>query len=138
MEILNILLNKKKKNDTFDKVFQGGEIIAGPDGEALLFDIVSFKDEDDYEGEVADPVVYKTPEEAMENHLLLKSIDNKIINNLNIKKLEKSFGVDGYFDDVTKEKLVSDLFETLNRFRTFYENASSKNMYCVLFNFIEQ
>jgi hypothetical protein len=116
-------------------VFSGGEIIAGPDGEALLAELVRFKQAGAYEGEAADPVVYKTPEEAALCYNLIQNIDDTYIKKLlNLKKLEKAINMPGYFDGVDKDEVISDLCDALNRLRDFYQHASGEKLCPVLFS----
>jgi hypothetical protein len=135
MELLNVLLNNYTKTNDYDDVFCGGEIIAGPDGEALLVELIRFKQSDGYEGEIADPVVYKTPQEAVICYALLQNISEKgVKNKLNLKKLEKAINAPRYFDETDKDELLLDLCNTLKLLQGFYRKAADEKLSPVLFS----
>jgi hypothetical protein len=110
----------------------GGEVVAGPDGEAFMPEYLSVTDAEDYSFLVCEPVVFKTAEEVRSIRTLLESPDKKLFfNKANIKKLLKAGWLGGYGKRSVKKEADYILGELWNEFvllREVYRTAANQNL----------
>ena len=130
LEIIDLIICKY---DTEESIL-GGEVIASPDGEALVINPLLFKQNDEASrGVIADPAVYQTESEAEKISNILSNISEKdFCNQVDIKKLIKADMFAGYEEKDLKKNKAAIEETALNVFRQlcdFYKTASKK---CVL------
>ena len=78
-----------------------GEILATPDGEAYIPDLLEFEFEDGTGFVLADPAVYKLPEEVAKAYELMTGVDYKLFKKKS--KLKKNF-LEGVWQDFERLK----------------------------------
>jgi hypothetical protein len=114
----------------------GGEVVAGPDGEAFMPEYLSVTDTEDYSFLVCEPVVFKTADEVRSLSTLLESPDKKLFyNKANIKKLIKAGWLDGYDKRAVKKEAAYIFGELWNEFvllREVYHKAAKQQQGIVI------
>ena len=116
-----------------DESILGGEIIASPDGEALIINPLLFKQEPESYRVIADPAIYQTESESEEIYSTLSNISEKDFRKrFNIKKLIQAEMFAGYDEKEIKqneEEIEEIAWENFKQLCAFYKTASKQ---CVL------
>ena len=118
------------KNPELKDAAGGGEVVAGPDGEAFMPEYISVTDAENNGFLVCDPAVFKTAEEVRSISALLESPDKKLFcHRGNIKKLLKAGWLEGYDKKSIKKEADYILGELWNEFvllREVYRRAAEQ------------
>jgi hypothetical protein len=136
-EGIDLVLSGYGKIDAYDEVTCGGEIVAGPDGEAFMPEHVDVREQDGSAYLISDPMVFKTAEEVAVITVLLSSIDEQnFCKKADIKKLIKSGWLDGYDKRSVKKEaayIISALQEEYISLRNMYEKAAKNKKGMLIF-----
>jgi hypothetical protein len=136
-EGIDLVLSGYGKTNAYDEVTCGGEIVAGPDGEAFMPEQVDVREQDDHAYVISDPMVSKTAEEVAVITALLSSIDEQDFRKkADIKKLIKSGWLDGYDKRSVKKEaqyIISALQEEYISLRDVYEKAAKNKKGMLIF-----
>ena len=116
-----------------DKSILGGEIIVSPDNEALIINLLLFKQENESLQAIADPAIYQTESETEKIYSILSNIsETDFRKRFNIKKLIQANMFAGYDEkDIKRNKteIEDTAWENFKQLRNFYKTA---NKQCVL------
>jgi hypothetical protein len=136
-EGIDLVLGGFGKTNAYDEVTCGGEIVAGPDGEAFMSEQVDVREQDDSAYVICEPMVFKSAEEVAAIVALLSSIDEQDFRKkADIKKLMKSGWLDGYDKRSVKKEaqyIISALQEEFASLRDVYEKAAKNKKGMLIF-----
>jgi|GEM_PF-3735112 len=111
----------------------GGEVLASPDGEALIMNPLLFKQESDFYRIIADPVIYQTESETEEIYGKLSGISEEgFRKRFDIKKLIQANVFAGYDEkeiEKSKAEIEEAALESFKQLCAFYKTAGKQ---CVL------
>ena len=137
LELITAVLNDYGKTDTFDDIYESGEVLAGKDGEAFIPEWLEFKEANGARYAMCEPMIYKTTEEVKQVYSLIEPIDQKAFSKLwNIKKLIKTQELDGVEAKIMKnqsEELLAMILAEYIELREFYHNAANSNEIIAIF-----
>jgi hypothetical protein len=129
-EGIALIITEFGKNPVLRDAAGGGEVVAGPDGEAFMPEYLSVTDAEDYRFLICEPVLFKTAEEVRSITTLLESPDKKLFyHKANIKKLLKAGWLDGYDKREVKKEAAYIFGELWNEFvllREVYRRAAKQ------------
>lgn len=118
------------KDEVMEDVTDGGEIVAGPDGEAFMPEHLRVTEADGYQYTVCEPMAFKTAKEVQAIFTLIEPITEKVfVKKANIKKLIKSGWLEGYDKkSVIKEAnyIIGGLWEEFVQLREIYRKATEE------------
>ena len=137
LSAIEYILTDFGKDETFSMVTDGGEIVAGADGEAFIPETLTFTEQGGSQFVICEPMVFKTASEVKEIKELLETVNEKIFfKKADVEKLIKF----GEFDniDVREAKrnadiIVEALWEDFVRLREVYCMAAARNAGMVIF-----
>ncbi|MDR3201113.1 MAG: YfbM family protein [Spirochaetales bacterium] len=135
-ETISLVAGNYREDSGFDNI-SGGEILAGPDGQAFLPEWFEVKDENGCRSQICEPLVYKDAEEVWEVCALARKIDEKtFFRQFDIKKLIKA-DMFPLLDarDVKKHKkeIALSLWESFGKLKDFYEKAAAAGKWAAIF-----
>lgn len=136
-EIIDFILTEGSEDSPLT-IFTGeGEILAGADGEALMFEWIDFENEDGVKYSMCDPAVYKNKEDLEKAVKLSLSTERDAFKNkFNFRKMEDA-GVfisddEEYVRD-NENEIISAAYEDFTKIRKFYLDALNAGKYVILF-----
>jgi len=128
---LELVLTDFGKDETLSEATGGGEIVAGPDGEAFIPELLDMRTKDGGRFYIADPLVFKTVEEVRNINSLLEPIGKEgFFKKAKIKKLIDSGWLDGYDEKSVKKEadnIIGMLWEEFVLLRSAYVKAAEEN-----------
>jgi len=137
VEILDLVLTDFGKNPSFSDVLEGGEIIAGPDGEAFLFEYLEIKDSNECCHAICEPAVFKSFDEICAINATLESVTEKVFfKKADIKKLIKTGCLDEYNRRSIKKEadyIKSELWKEFINLREIYNKAKQQENGILIF-----
>ena len=112
----------------YDCVTEGGEIVAGADGEAFMPEHLQFTEPGGYQFALCEPMVFKSPQEVAEIDSLLTPMSEKeFLKRVNVKKLLRTVYGKDYSTLAEKEDraLVGDrLWREFTQWQKVYHQAA--------------
>jgi sugar fermentation stimulation protein len=134
---LDLVLTDFGKSPAFEDATDGGEIVAGPDGEAFMPEYLTVSEPDGSGYHICEPMVFKTAEEVRAAAAMLMGIDEKAFRNkADIKKLIKSGWLSGYDKRSVKKEadyIKTTLLAQFAMLRTPYLQAAAQGKGVVIF-----
>jgi hypothetical protein len=128
LEELIMVLSAYREKSEFDAFGWGGNILAGPSGEALVPQWFEWEDENGGGGKICEPMVYKTGDDIKTIMELVNIVDLKMFTrNFNIKKLLKAGGFplrDEKSLKNHKAEILQALWHDFLNLRSFYRAAA--------------
>ena len=137
IELIAAVLGGYGKTDAFEIIDEGGEILAGADGEALIPEWLEFEESNGPRYAMCDPMTYKTVEETGQVYSLIASVDEEAFSKRwDIKKLIKSQEISGDEAKIMKKQSDELLLATLENYTQllhFYKEAADSGKAVVVF-----
>ncbi|MDR2943713.1 MAG: YfbM family protein [Methanosarcinales archaeon] len=129
-EGLDLILTDFGKSPGMENITEGGEIVAGADGEAFMPEFLEMTEWDGYSFLVCEPMAFKTAEEVKAIAALLVPVDEKEFRRkADIKKLIKSGWLDE-FDKASVKKeagyIIGMLWEEFAFLCEVYQKAAAQ------------
>lgn len=117
IEVIDYTLEKIfGEKEPYSLITYEGEILATPDGEAYIPDLLEFEFEDGTGFVLADPAVYKLPEEVAVAYELMSRVDYS-----QFKKRSK-----------LKKDMLEDVWQDFERLRELFAEAAKEKQYIIL------
>jgi hypothetical protein len=128
LEEIVMVLSAYREESEFDAFGWSGNILAGPDGEALVPQWFEWEDQDGSGGKICEPVIYKTGEDIKAILELITPVDLRAFTKrFNIKKLLKAGGFPLKDEKTLKEhkaEILQALWHDFLNLRSFYQAAA--------------
>ena len=134
---LDLVLTDYGKNMALDDATGGGEIVAGPDGEAFIPENLDIRNTEGDCGAVREPMVFKTAPEVKSIEALLEPITEYVFRKkADIKKLLKAGWLDEYDKRSVKKEagyIIGVLWDECAALREVYRKAAEQQKGMVVF-----
>ena len=127
---LDLVLTDYGKNLKLDDATGGGEIVAGPDGEAFMPENLNIRNLDGDCCSVSEPMVYKTAEDVKSLNKLLDPVTEHVFKKkANIKKLIKAGWLSDYDKRSVKKEasfIIGELWKEFVTLKKVYRKAAEQ------------